>query len=533
MGSSVALRVRGTGQMAELIRLHPWADTPLGAISTWSPELLVSVNTMLTSRLICCLIWGSARILLYNDLYVPLIGNKPLPLGRPFLDVWDEIRDQADHLISEPLNTGQANLYEQLPFWILIDGQRVQRICSLTNNPVWTETPAGPQIAGIFQTIIDHTQGVLAERELRASEARLQRSYSELQAIYDGGAVASALIDSKTFRYLRVNRRLAELLNQDVQDILGSSVFDVAAGVPGLRAQLEQVAAGASLYNVPLDGELSNDPGEHRYWQSTFVPVRNEDGEISGIAAASIEVTQQKKTNAALIQSEKLAVVGRLAASIAHEINNPLEAVTNLLYLASHSQDLVENKAYLEIAERELRRVSAIANQTLRYYKQSTDAQAVSCEDLFENVLSIHHGRILNQSIQVERRLRATQPVKCFDGEIRQVLTNLIGNAIDALSTSGRRLVIRSRDAYDWTSRERGLVLTVADDGCGMPISVQKRVFEPFFTTKGLSGTGLGLWLSKEIVDRHNGTLRLRSSDDPAAHGTVFSLFLPFKAAQR
>ncbi len=526
-------RIQGTGHMADLTRQHPWATTPLGPISTWSTELVVSVNTMLSSRLISCLVWGPERILLYNDLYTSLLGNRPLALGKPFLDVWDEIRDQADGLTSEPIHTGHANLYERAPFWILIDGHLVERICSITNNPIWAESATGSYIAGIRQTIIDHTEGVLAERDLRASEARLQQSYSELQAIYDGGAVAAALIDPKTFRYLRANRKLADLLNQPVHQVVGSSVFDLAQDVAGLRGQLAQVAAGASLLGVNVEGELASAPGEHRYFQSNYVPVRNPSGEITGIAAASIEVTQQKKSEAALLQSEKLAAVGRLAASIAHEINNPLESVTNLLYLATHSSDLAENKAYLEIAERELRRVSAIANQTLRFYKQSTHAQTVTCENLFESVLSIHHGRIINAAIGVDKKKRAQQPIKCFDGEIRQVLTNLIGNAIDALPPTGGHLSVRSRDGHNWATGESGIILTIADNGSGMSHEVQKRVFEPFYTTKGLSGTGLGLWLSKEIIDRHNGTLRLRSSQSPASHGTVFCLFLPFNATQR
>ncbi len=151
---------------------------------------------------------GSERTLLYNDSYRALIGTNPFSLGKPFLSVWNEIRDQADAIISEPFRTGEANHFERVAFVILVNGELVERICNLTNTPVWVETADGLQIGGLYQTIIDETEGALAERDLRDSQVRLQHSYAELQAIYDGGAAAGALIDPKTFQYMRVNRNL-------------------------------------------------------------------------------------------------------------------------------------------------------------------------------------------------------------------------------------------------------------------------------------------------------------------------------------
>jgi signal transduction histidine kinase len=177
--------------------------------------------------------------------------------------------------------------------------------------------------------------------------------------------------------------------------------------------------------------------------------------------------------------------------------------------------------------------VSAIANQTLRFHKQSSRPQLVSCEDLFESALLIHQGRIVNSGVVVQKRKRATDGVLCFDGEIRQVLNNLLGNAIDAMSAGGGRLLIRSRHATDWESNRKGLMLTVADTGSGMSAATRKKLFDAFFTTKGIGGTGLGLWVSKEIVERHGGSLRVRSSQAEGHQGTVFSLFLPFDAVAR
>ncbi len=241
------------------------------------------------------------------------------------------------------------------------------------------------------------------------------------------------------------------------------------------------------------------------------------------------DITEAKKTTAALLQSEKLAAVGRLASSIAHEINNPLEAVTNLIYLANITAENPDTRSYLDLAALELRRISLIANQTLRFHKQATKPQAVGCDDLFSSVLSIYEGRLRNAGITLAKRKRAHQPVVCLEGEIRQVLSNFVGNAIDAMPTGGR-LYVRSRDATDWRTGRKGIVLTVADTGVGIPPLVLTRIFEAFFTTKGIAGTGLGLWISCEIVARHQGRIRVRSSQAAGRHGTVLALFLPYDA---
>lgn len=136
-------------------------------------------------------------------------------------------------------------------------------------------------------------------------------------------------------------------------------------------------------------------------------------------------------------------------------------------------------------------------------------------------------GRLVNNHIDVQKRKRAGQPVQCFGGEIRQVLSNLISNAIDSIPTGGR-LLVRSREATDWETGAKGLILTVADTGTGMSREVEGKIFTAFYTTKGIGGTGLGLWISKEIVDRHRGKLRVRSSQKTGGSGTVFTLFLPF-----
>jgi PAS domain S-box-containing protein len=351
--------------------------------------------------------------------------------------------------------------------------------------------------------------------------------YAELEATYNNAAVAMALIDTHEFRFQRVNQKLCEMLGKSRAAILGAKVSDVAAGLSGLQEALHTVANGHPVTGGLMEGESSSQPGMKRFWTMDFAPVRGADGSVIAIAAASADITRQKQAEAALMQTEKLAAVGRLASSIAHEINNPLESVTNLLFIIGSHELPEQARQYVAMAERELSRVSQIASQTLRFHKQASKPSQVSCNQLIEEVLAIHQGRLLNSGIAVEKRMRANQPVHCFEGEIRQVINNLVGNAIDAMRPGGR-LILRTR-----ATTNQGVVITVADTGSGMSAQTARKIFEPFFTTKGYSGTGLGLWISKEIMTRHQGKLTLRSSQLPGRTGTVLTASLPFAAATK
>lgn len=397
---------------------------------------------------------------------------------------------------------------------------------------MWLRLEVYPTHDGIvtYSRDISKEKSVLDELERKRIEAERQRT--EIESVYRSAPIGLALFDTKDFRYLRLNDRQAEFFGLTPEEIVGRTLTEMAP-IEGLRELFEQVLRGEPVINYPLEGELVTRPGEYRYWTVSYFPVLAADGTVQAITAASLEVTQQRKAELALVESEKLAVVGRLAASIAHEINNPLESVTNLLYLASLNTELTQVQEYLYTAQRELRRVAAITSQTLRFHKQSTRPQAVTATELLRSVLSMYQGRIVNARIHLEERLRAVESVRCFEGEIRQVLSNLINNAIDAVDEKEGRVMLRTRAGTDWSTGRRGLVFTVADTGVGMPPSVLRRVFEPFYTTKGVVGTGLGLWVSQEIVQRHCGAIHVRSSRAGLRSGTVFTMFLPFEAAMR
>ena len=398
---------------------------------------------------------------------------------------------------------------------------------------LWLHIDVYPTQEGIVTFSRDVTEERKAREALKDKSEQAESQLAEIEAVYRTAPIGLALFDTQDFRYLRLNDRQAEFFGLRPEQVVGRTLTEMAP-IEGLKELFEQVLAGQPVVNFPLEGELVTRPGEHRYWTVSYFPVFAADGSVQAISAASLEITQQKKAELALMQSEKLAVVGRLAASIAHEINNPLESVTNLLYLAERTEDRARTKTYIQMAERELRRVSVIANQTLRFHKQSSSPQEISGDQLIESVISLFQSRFVNSGIRVEERKRARLAVRCFEGEIRQVLSNLVSNAIDAMQPlGGGRLLLRSHTGREWTTGRPGLVITVADTGSGMPASVASRIFEPFYTTKGINGTGLGLWVSSEIVNRHHGTLRFRSSEKDGRSGTVFALFLPFDAVSR
>ncbi len=366
---------------------------------------------------------------------------------------------------------------------------------------------------------------------LQRRQEETERQRAELETIYKTAPIGLALFDPIEFRYLRVNDRQAETIGLPKEKILGRPITEIAP-LKGVRELFEQAASGNPIKNRLLEGELPTRPGEHRFWNVSYTPVYNADGAVEAIAAAVLEMTHQKKAEAALIQSEKLAAVGRLASSISHEINNPLEAITNLLYLINLEENLPEGvKEYVHTAQSELSRVCQIATQTLRFHRQAVRATRVTAADLVDAVLNLYHGRLANSGINVEATYSTRVRILCFENDIRQVLNNLIANAIDAMRRGGR-LIVRAHDAIDsspdFPEPCSGIRITIADTGHGMSPAVRARIFEPFYTTKDLNGTGLGLWISAGIVKRHQGRLTFRSTEHPIHHGTVFSLFLPW-----
>jgi PAS domain S-box-containing protein len=274
--------------------------------------------------------------------------------------------------------------------------------------------------------------------------------------------------------------------------------------------------------------------GVHRYFLTSALAMRNDAGEIERWVGSCTDIHDQRLSEEALRRSEKLAATGRLAASIAHEINNPLAAVTNSLYLALLDKSLgQETRTYLQMAEQELARVAHITTQTLRFHKQSKSSSVADLSGTMDSVLVLFGRRLAAKQIRVEREMEAGASAVCFEDEIRQVFANLVSNSLDAMGDGGRLRVRIRRAISPCAERRPGVRVTVADTGCGIPAGAQKKIFEPFFSTKDATGIGLGLWVSEGIIRKHEGSLRMKSSVDPERHGTAMSLFFPEAGPQR
>jgi PAS domain S-box-containing protein len=259
--------------------------------------------------------------------------------------------------------------------------------------------------------------------------------------------------------------------------------------------------------------------------QLSLSPLRGSRGQVVGVSAIARDITAQQRAEEALRRNEKLAAAGRLTAALAHEINNPLEAVTNLLYLARNDPSRAD--LHLRMAEREVLRVADIAQLTLGFVRDASRAVPLRVSPILEEVLERYARRLSARSIRVEKALSSTDQIHGFPTELRQLFSNLIANAIDAMPDGGRLQVHLTDTAERNHGGRPGIRVTVADTGAGIRQEDRHRIFEPFFTTRKNSGTGLGLWLAESVVVKHAGWIRFRTSTVPGRCGTAFMVFLP------
>jgi signal transduction histidine kinase len=267
----------------------------------------------------------------------------------------------------------------------------------------------------------------------------------------------------------------------------------------------------------------------------TAAMIRDGKGLLLRSAGVIQDITERKLAQQALIRSEKLASVGRMAASIAHEVNNPLAGAVNAVYLASSNPAATpEIREALGLADQELRRAAHITQKTLGFYRENGRRTAVALPTLIDEVLAVYARKLHERGITVETRYNCC-PCRdgcegCFmvsSGEMVQVLSNLLGNGIDALCDGGK-LYIRVSRTTNPCGADQNIHLTIADNGCGIRAENLQRIFEPFFTTKESIGTGLGLWITQELIRNHNGSIKVRSRKD---RGTVFRVSIPAAAA--
>jgi PAS domain S-box-containing protein len=384
-------------------------------------------------------------------------------------------------------------------------------------------------------TLVSSVRAALRARqrqyEIRDALAELKQERETLHVMVDNLPVG-VLLAKHTGEIVLANRSVERILRHSPLPLSNIEAYDRciafhADGNPVREEEYPLRHAMTSGHPIPPEDFLyRRGDGSLAWVRFAAAPIFDEQGAIAGGVVAISDIDQQKRAESALAQSEKLAAVGRLAASISHEINNPLEAVMNLLYLIEKVSREPEALHYVATAQQELSRVSQIAIHTLRFHRQSTRPRTITAEELLEPALGLYRGRLANSNIALQLQHRGAGSVICYEGDIRQVLNNLIGNAFDSMRVGGR-LVIRTSKSRLWNNSVHGIRITIADTGHGMPPQVLRHIFEPFYTTKGINGTGLGLWISLGIVAKHQGRLQVRSRTQEGKSGTVFSLFLP------
>jgi PAS domain S-box-containing protein len=316
------------------------------------------------------------------------------------------------------------------------------------------------------------------------------------------------------------------LFGYSAEEMIGASILRLfpTDKHPELDMILRKIRAGERIDHYETIRQTKD--GRLIEVSVTISPISDSAGRIIGASKISRDISGRKKVERLLIQSEKIAATGRMAATVAHEINNPLESVMNLIYLARRNSTQ-DGKAYdyLQTAEKELERVSHIARQTLGYYRETGSPVQFALHDLVNDVLTVYESKLQASKISVRRDFKSKRQITASRGEILQVLSNVIANALDAMSHGGL-LAIEINEASELG--RAGVELTVRDNGLGIPEANRERVFEPFFTTKGNLGTGIGLWVSKQIVNQHGGRILISSQTKGKNRGTSVGIFLPY-----
>jgi len=360
---------------------------------------------------------------------------------------------------------------------------------------------------------------------LEEQRAGLNDTLSLLDSMLANAPIGLVFFDRRC-RIVRVNEVFADMTGVALSRQLSRTLPELLPGPMAQRledAVRHVVETETLVHDLELDGQ--DEVRGAWTWLVTAYPVRPAQDQLRWVGVIVMDVSERKRSEDALRRTEKLAATGRLAASIAHEINNPLEAITNLLYLLRRFCSLDDAALnYVTIAEREVHRMSEITQQTLRFYRQSTLPGRCTMSELLDSVLDMYNVRLSTLGIALERNYEPNLDLYCFAGELRQVIANLVSNAMDA-TAGGGRLIVRARQSRDWVHPQReGVRITIADSGSGMSEEVRDRLFEAFFTTKGATGTGLGLWVSHEIILKHHGVVHVRSREGA---GTVFQIFFP------
>jgi PAS domain S-box-containing protein len=320
-------------------------------------------------------------------------------------------------------------------------------------------------------------------------------------------------------------RPLANSKGKAIQEVF--PIFNESTHLP-VENPVKKVMELGRVIGLANHTVLQNTDGTMIPIEDSAAPIRDGRGKLIGVVLVFRDATYERKSQEILRKTEKLAAAARLSATVAHEINNPLEAVGNLIYLVKGTPDLpAEAMQQLLLAEQELERVSHITRQTLGFYRESNVPGHVEVSALIESVLKLYSNKFKTKNITLIRDFGECPPIQGLAGELKQAMSNLISNAADAVSENG---TIRVKLACLKSPDGNVIQVAIEDNGAGIAATHLDKIFEPFFTTKKDVGTGLGLWVTREIIDRHGGTIQVRSGDGNGSRGSVFNILLPCAA---
>ncbi len=476
---------------------HAEARAHLAAIVDSSDDPIVSktLDGIITS-------WNSAASRVFGYEPDEIIGRSILTLIPP------ELHHEEEEILRK-LRAGQRIEHFET---IRVRKNGEQFPISVTISPIRDESGT---VVGASKIARDITE-----------RKKLEESRFRLAAIVD--SADDAIISKDLNGIVKTwNNGAERMFEYAAQDMIGQSILRLIPEHLQYEEEsiLKRLRAGGRIDHYETIRRKKN--GELIEVSVTISPIQDESGTVIGASKIARDISDRKRMERRLLQSEKLAATGRMAAAVAHEINNPLEGVLNLVFLARQNSP-AESKLHnlLLAAEGELERVAHIARQTLGYYKESGGPASVYVHDLLENVLLVYNSKIIANGISVETQFNDLRQITVMKGEFLQIFSNVIANAIDAMPEGGT-LAISTRQVL--SSANDGIQITIRDDGAGIDPQHLPHVFEAFFTTKASLGTGIGLWVAKQLVERRGGQITLTSTTDHKNPGTTLTIFVPFE----
>ncbi len=469
---------------------------------------------------------ASGRVTLMNPTAVEVTGwtmeqAMDQPLERVFRIINEQTRETVESPVTNVLRVG--NIVGLANHTLLVRHDGVEVPIDDSGAPIHDKNN---EIVGVVLVFRDITERRQNEEALRQSDISRLR----LAAIIDSAddAIISKNLDGIVSSW---NEGAGRMFGYTATEMVGQPILRL---IPeGLHYEedeiLRKIRAGERIDHYETRRIKKN--GDSVEVSVTISPIRDESGRIIGASKIARDISNRKRVERLLVQSEKLAATGRMAATIAHEINNPLESLVNLIFLARQdSGPGGKVNDYLLTAESELERVSHIARQTLGFYRDTGSPTEVYLHQLMENVLSVYSSKLLNTGITIDKQFHNDRKVLVSKGEILQIFSNIITNAADAMRQGGM-LKISIRQIV--SSAQDGIQTIIRDNGNGIREEHLAQIFEPFFTTKGDLGTGIGLWVTKQLVEARGGEISVASSTENGSSGTTLTIFIPFAAPSR